>query len=129
MRSIVRSRPARRILFCAAAAALFSASALAASAADRKVVRTEDDLPRFSYRVTGTATQLLTADDATFNTFAAKVGADVDQVLANYDVQDHATLRELLSTRLAVQVLAGQDKAALDTVAQIKALEDKPDAK
>jgi subtilisin family serine protease len=126
------SRPARRVLLCAAAATLaFSAlSAAPAWAADKKVVRTEDDLPRFSYPVAGTASALVTADDATFNAFAAKVGADVDEVLADYDVQDRATLRDLLSTRLALQVLSGtQDKAALETIAQIKALEDKPDAK
>ncbi len=66
----------------------------------------------------------------TFNAFAAKVGADVDSVLANYDIKDSATLRDLLGVKLALQVLAGdQDKAALDTVARIRALEDKPDAK
>jgi len=51
-------------------------------------------------------------------------------VLANYDIQDHATLRAILSVRADLQVLAGnQDAAALATLAQIKDLEDKPDAK
>jgi hypothetical protein len=113
------------------AAALVLALAAAPSfAADKKVVRTQDDLPRFNYPITGTASALVTADDATFGAFAAKVRADVDQVLADYDVQDHATLRDLLGTRLALQVLSGtEDRAALETLAQIKALEDKPDAK
>jgi subtilisin family serine protease len=124
-------RRARRLLLCAAVAGLAFSTlpAAPAFAADKKVVRTEDDLPRFSYPIDGTASALVTADDATFNAFAAKVGADVDKVLADYDVQDRATLRGLLTTRLEVQVLEGQDQAALATLAQIKALEDKPDAK
>lgn len=116
--------------------ALLAASALALGAfgaqADtaKKVVKTQDDLPRFNYPLAGTATALLTADDATFGVFAAKVGADVDQVLADYDIQDRATLRAILSVRAELQVLAGdQDAAALVTLARIKNLEDKPDAK
>ncbi len=99
-------------------------------AAGKTVVRTQDDLPRFNYPIAGTATQLLTSDDATFGAFAAKVRADVDGVLARYDIQDRATLRGLLNTRLTLQILAGgEDGAALATIAQIRALEDKPDAK
>jgi len=96
----------------------------------RIVVKTQDDLPRFNYPISGTATALLTGDDATFNAFSSRVGADVDEVLAKYDIKDSATLRDLLGVRLALQVLAGnQDKAALDTIAKIRDLEDKPDAK
>ncbi len=96
----------------------------------KKVVKTQDDLPRFTYPITGTATQLVTSDEATFGVFAAKVRTDVDSVLADYDIQDRATLRDLLSVRLALQMLDGkQDQAAMTTIAQIRALEDKPDAK
>jgi len=117
-------------LAAAAGLALSSLQAAPALAADKKVVHSQDDLPRFSYPLTGTATALVTADDATFNAFAAKVGGDVDRLLEGYDIQDHATLRDLLTVRLDIQVLSGgQDKAALATLAQIKALEDKPDAK
>ena len=122
----------RRVLLCAAAAGLaFSAVQSApAAAADKKVVRTQDDLPRFSYPIEGTATALVTTDDVTFNAFAARVGGDVDKVLADYDIRDRATLRDLLSIRLDVQVLSGsQNQQALATLEQIKALEDKPDAK
>ena len=33
----------------------------------KKVVKTENDLPRFNYPIAGTATELLNSDDATFN--------------------------------------------------------------
>jgi subtilisin family serine protease len=100
-----------------------------AARAQKKVVKTEADLPRFNYPISGTATALLQVDDATFNAFAAKVKTDVDSVLNDYDIQDHATLRSLLSVRLSLQLLAGDDKAALATIDQIRDAEDKPDAK
>ncbi|HEY3988482.1 MAG TPA: S8 family serine peptidase [Acidobacteriaceae bacterium] len=97
--------------------------------AAKKVVKTQDDLPRFNYAISGTATELVTSDDATFNVFAGKVRADVDSVLNDYDIQDRATLRDLLGVRLQLQLLAGDDKDALETIAKIRDLEDKPDAK
>jgi subtilisin family serine protease len=95
----------------------------------KKIVSSEADLPRFNYAIPGTATQLLTSDDATFNTLAAKVRADVDSVLNDYQIQDHATLRSLLGVRLDLQLLANDDAAALATADRIRALQDKPDAR
>ncbi len=114
----------------AALATLIAVSDASAQAGARKAVNTLDDLPRFTYPIAGTATDLVKADDKTFDAFAAKVRADVDAVLAQYDIQDHGEVRSLLTTRLLLQMLSGtEDKAALDTIAQIRALEDKPDAK
>jgi hypothetical protein len=104
-------------------------SANGAQAAAKKVVKSEADLPRFNYPIEGTATQLLTSDDATFNVFAAKVRHDVDSSLDNYDIQDHASLRDLLGVRLELELLANEDQAALTTLERIRDLEDKPDAK
>ncbi|WP_315763875.1 S8 family serine peptidase [Sphingomonas sp. Y38-1Y] len=105
-----------------------AASAQSGSPA-KKVVRTQDDLPRHSYPVTGTAAALLGADDATFNAWAARVDADVIATLAGYDIQDRATLRDLLSTHLAYQMLTGEDAGAMATMLRIRSLQDKPDAK
>lgn len=100
-----------------------------AQAQAKKVVRTEADLPRFTYPIAGTATELVTADDATFNAFAAKVRADVESTLNDYDIQDHAALRDVLGVRLNLEILAGENKAALETADRLRELEDKPDAK
>lgn len=104
-------------------------AALAASPTATQVVRTQNDLPRHSYPISGTAVELLNADDVTFNAWAAKVNADVDATLKGYAIKDHATLRTLLNTRLAYQVLTHQDKAGLATITHLRAVEDKPDAK
>lgn len=122
-----------RALWLAAACAVLptwtASPALAQAPIEKKIVRTADDLPRYTYRVDGNAAALLTSDEATFNRFANKVGADIDQTLAGYQIVDHATLRNLLTVRLQVEMLTGQPSAALQTVGAIRALEDKPDAK
>jgi len=105
------------------------ASFAPAQAPAKKVVKTEADLPRFNYPLTTTATELLQSDDTTFNAFAAKVRADVDSVLDGYDVQDHSALRDLIGVKLQLALLAGDDEAALKTIAKLRELQDKPDAK
>ncbi len=131
IRSVLRQIFRLSLLPLAAVAILTTPAASSfAQPPAKKVVKTENDLPRFNYAIPGTATDLLNSDDATFSVFAAKVQADVDSVLNDYDIQDRATLRSLLSVRLTLQLLAGnQDQAALKTMAAIRDLEDKPDAK
>ncbi len=115
-------------LGCACMLSLTSARTLAQTGA-KKVVKSEEDLPRFNYDLSGTATRLLQSDDATFGAFAAKVQADVESTLSNYQIQDHAALRDLLGVRLNLQLLAGNDQGALATIAKLRDLEDKPEAK
>jgi len=124
------------LLLGAAASALSAGTAvagqpLAADAAPgaKIAVKTQDDLPRFTYALPGTASGLLAADDATFLAFAGRVEADVRGVIAKYDVQDHATLRGLLGTLEQIQMLKGDYAGAMATLDQIRGLEDKPDAK
>lgn len=99
------------------------------SAVAKTVVRTQDDLPRYSYPVPTTATALLVSDEATFNAWAAKVARNVDDTLARFDIQDRASLRDLLGQKLSYQIITGQNEAALATSARIRQLQDKPDAK
>jgi subtilisin family serine protease len=101
----------------------------AAQSSGRKVVKSEADLPRFNYPISGTASELVKADDATFRAFAAKVRADVESVLKDYDIEDHAAQRQLLGVELDLQLLAGENDAAMETVEKLRALEDKPAAK
>src|SRR5437588_685148 len=92
----------------------------------KKKVTGQTDLPRFTYAVQGSASELVQADDATFNRFAAKVRADLDSVFRDYDIADKSTMRGLLSAKLDQQELAGEYEAALSTVDAIRALEEKP---
>ncbi len=100
-----------------------------AQQAAKKTVTSAADLPGFSYQLAGPPSQLLMADDATFDAFADKVKADADSVLAGYDIQDKASLRAIYSARLEVQLLEGDWKGASASLAQIASLEDKAEAK
>jgi hypothetical protein len=95
-------------------------------AAGKKKVSNQADLPRFTYPMTGSASDLLQADDATFNAFAAKVNADLGSIFRDYDIQDKATLRTLLSARLNIQQAAGENQQALETIASLLKLGEKP---
>jgi subtilisin family serine protease len=95
----------------------------------KRKVSSQADLPRFSYPVKGSASELVQADEATFNAFAGKVRADLDAVFRDYEIEDKATMRTLLDAKLDLQDLAGEYRAALETVEAIRALEEKPAAK
>ena len=95
----------------------------------KKKVMSEADLPRFSYPIKESASALLDADDATFNAFASKVRADLDGVLRDCEIDDKATMRTLLAAKLDLQELAGENEAALKTIDELQALEEKPAAK
>ena len=99
-----------------------------AQPAKTKVLK-QADLPRFSYPVSGTATQLVESDDATFDAFARKVRADVDAVLANYDIEDRSTLRQILAVKLDLQELGGDYAGGLQTIDTLRTLEDKPSSR
>jgi len=125
-----RSLLATLSVFFTVLVVVFPAPLTQAQSGTKRKVTSESDLPRFTYAVDGSVSDLLQADSATFDKFAAPVRADLESVLRDYDIQDHAMLRDLLGVELTFQVLSGkEDKAALQTVEKIRSLEDKPDAK
>ena len=89
----------------------------------------KSDLPRFSYHLDGPASALLDADDASFAAFAKSVRADLDKVLATYDIEDKSTMRSLLVEKQELQEIAGDLRGALETTDAVRALEEKPSAK
>jgi subtilisin family serine protease len=95
----------------------------------KKKVARQSDLPRFTYGVQGSASDLLQSDDATFKAFASKVRTDLDNTLRDYEIEDKATLRLLLQAKLDLQQLTGENLAALETLAALRAQEEKPAAR
>src|SRR5882672_3903156 len=108
---------------------LLLASFVSAQSGAKKKVTSQSDLPRFTYPMDKPASELLQADAATFDVFAAKVRADLETIFRDYDISDKATLRDLLYARENLQQLAGEYSEALVTVKQIRDLEDKPSAR
>ncbi len=108
---------------------LLVAHVATAESSAKKKVTSQSDLPRFTYPMDTPASKLLQVDTTTFDTFAAKVRADLETVFRDYDVADKATMRDLLSARLNLQQLAGEYSDALATVKQLRELEEKPAAR
>lgn len=122
-----------RSLLLRLAARLFSTGCVAATLALAGVaveaktrITKQADLPRFSYPIAGTASQFVEGDAATFDPFAAKVRADIDSVLADYEIEDRSTLRRILAAKLDLQELAGDSRGGLQTADALRDLEDKP---
>jgi subtilisin family serine protease len=106
---------------------LFLAFLLAGGAAaqEKKRIDKAADLPRFSYRLDSKIEDMV-RDDAKFKPLAGEVRRDLEGVLAHYDIEDKATLRQILGELAQLDMLDGNYEAALARVAQVKALEDKP---
>jgi subtilisin family serine protease len=100
------------------------ASALPAVAADKVKISSLDELPRFSYPVEGSVVPILTSDEA-FAELAAKVRADIEGVLATYEIDDAATLQGYYSILSRLDLMAGDYDSALARTEQIRELEDK----
>jgi subtilisin family serine protease len=123
----VLSSLACALLLCFGSAGAAHAAALAA--AQKIAITKQADLPRFSYPISGSATQFVESDAAHFDAFAARVRHDLDGVLAAYQIDDKSTLTQLLNAKLALQELAGDYAGGLKTVDELRALEQKPAAK
>jgi hypothetical protein len=105
---------------------VLASTALASAQTPKKIASTEADLPRFNYPVDGDAQQLLNMPAEDFLRFASPIRSDVDSTLRDYDIQDHAAHRKLLQARLNLEILSGENAAALKTIQEIRSLEDKP---
>ena len=83
-----------------------------------------DDLPRYTYTVEGTVSELY-ADKKAFHQLAAQVRADIEEVLLAYDIKDGKTLRGYYGTLLALDMLDGAYDEAMGKVYRIRELHDK----
>ncbi len=96
-----------------------------ATAAETKTrIENLDDLPRFSYPVEGSVVEIITSDEA-FSEFAAKARADIEGVLAEYEIDDAATLQGYYSVLARLDLMAGNYEDALARMDQIRDLESK----
>jgi hypothetical protein len=118
-----------KAIVCVATLLAIAVSAASAQQAPKIKVASETDLPRFSYPLTGSASGLLTSDDATFNGFMNQFATDVNSLLANYDIQDKTTLRGLLYDLENIAQLNGDISSAYATDQRLGTMMEKPDDK
>lgn len=99
-----------------------------AFAAEKPRITSQDQLPRFSYALTGDVTKVLT-DEAAYRELAEAVRADLEKLLNDYEIADRTTLQDVMSTLLAIDLEAGRFDAAVERIQKIRALEEKPAVK
>jgi subtilisin family serine protease len=97
-------------------------SALADSTAPRKVVKTADDLPRFTYKVDLKPSELLTADEP-FEKLLDAVVVDAEKTLREYDIQDRATQQAYHQFLTSAYFLQGKYDEAIGQSDKAKELE------
>jgi subtilisin family serine protease len=94
----------------------------------KKKITRAADVPQFQYSINGKVEDLVRSEQA-FRPFAAQVRKNVESVLNDYEIDDAATKRGLLSTLVALDILEGHNDEARRRLDEIKALEEKPAAK
>jgi len=96
----------------------------AALAGDKIPVKSADDLPRHTYTIPGTVSELLQSDEQ-FAALAKAVRADVEADLARYEIQDATALQRLYGVVLNLNLLEGRFEAVSGDVARLRELETK----
>lgn len=110
------------------AALLFLAVPVAAQqsvAGERVRIESADQLPRHTYRVRQSATELV-EDDAQFGIFAETLEADLRSDLAKYEITDRSTLKEYYGTLGSLALIEGDYASAIIYAEMVRSIEDKP---
>ena len=116
----------KRLALLAAIAAAIGLAPM--RAAEKPKITSQDQLPRFSYEFKGKVTDVVTKEEA-YQQLAPKVRADLERLLADYDIEDRATRQDVEGVLLTMDLHEGRYDAALQRIAEIRALEQKPAAK
>ena len=123
-----------------ALAALVAATSIACGPADdavpersasddaRPKITSQDQLPRHTYEVEGSASEILSSD-AAFAPLAAAVRSDIEALLADYEIEDRATLEGHEGTLFNLDMLAGDYASAEERIERIRALQEKPSSR
>ena len=121
-------------------AALLTATSIACSPADDSAsasrsfegekprITNQDQLPRYTYEVDGSASDILTSE-AAFAPLAAAVRSDIEALLADYEIEDRATLEGLEGTLLNLDMLEGDYASAERRIERMRAMQEKPSSR
>ena len=91
-----------------------------------KVVITEaDQLPRIDFPFKGDVLELMD-DKAMLGDYLARLRAEIERQLENFEIQDKALVRGYLSTLRTLDFLEGDYRAALQKIKEIRELSEKP---
>jgi hypothetical protein len=129
------TRAARRFLALASVAATAtvlstSAPTLAhAQTVAKTPITRADQLPRRTYTLPKLPSELLEGPLTDLLPLAQAIERDIVADLARFDIQDPATLRAMVATRLNIALLSGDWAAVAPLAVQLRSLQDKPGPK
>jgi len=101
------------------------ALAQAQPAAPKPRIEKAADLPRFAY-TPGGRLEAVVRSGPLFAPLAAAVRRDTERVLADYDIPDKATRRDLLNLLAMLDFLDGRYASVIARVDEVRQLQDKP---
>ena len=100
-------------------------SVISAQETTKQQVTKLDDLPRYSYKISGKVSEMVKSDEA-FAAFAGELRANLEKTLAEYDITDKTTLKSIYGTLMSLDMLDGKLDAAAKKSELIKGLQEKP---
>ena len=110
----------------AAPLAAIAQSAPVAPATAKKIITRAEDLPRREYALPRLPSALVEGPVAELVPLAEQLDADIAADLAEFDIQDTATLRGMTGTRLQIAMLKGEWVRVKVLAAELRTLQDKP---
>ncbi|HET7536001.1 MAG TPA: S8 family serine peptidase, partial [Candidatus Didemnitutus sp.] len=96
--------------------------------AEKPKITSQDQLPRYSYPLKGKVTDVVT-NEAAYDKLAAGVKADLEKLLADYDIADRSTLQNVLGVLMSIDLQQGRYDQALARIEKMRGLEEKPATK
>ncbi|GAB5559389.1 MAG: hypothetical protein SynsKO_10360 [Synoicihabitans sp.] len=109
----------------AVVAACFAGLSATVVSAQKKKITSQDDIPRFEYKLDVKATEILTNAEA-YQDLAQRVATDLENLIEENDIEDRTTLQGILSTLMLIDLQNGDHAAALERLALVRELEEKP---
>ncbi len=100
-----------------------------APAAAKTPITRADQLPRRTYTLPRLPSELLEGPPADLLPLADALERDLLSDLAHFDIQDPATLRDMVAARISIAALRGDWAAIAPLAAQLRTLQDKPGSK
>jgi len=89
-------------------------------------ITTEKDLPHIRYPLHESASSLVAADNADFNSFLSRYAPDLNTLLAGFTIENKPLLLRLLETQEDAAILGGDRKAAETALEKQRDLESTP---
>ncbi|NOR16732.1 S8 family serine peptidase [candidate division WOR-3 bacterium] len=96
-----------------------------ATESSKKKITNIDELPRHTYKVTGTISELI-ANENEFALLAIQVRADIEKDLETYEIEDKTTLKDYYRILVRLDMLSEDYDASLVGIDRMRELEDKP---